>query len=257
MAKTSIRPEEQKIESSNLPALPTSPQLPAGYNPDRYDDETRDVQTPTLGLINKIGPLSKKFPKNAGDFAFGDVLLGPTATVIPIGFVKFFVESVRNGEPLKYGEIYDPPARKFVSANEAYRQGYAVEYDTNYPNRAEESARIAFLVAGPPDDDSGEFYLTAPDGRHWGVAVSSFRRGSLRGTFKPVFTHIYRLSQAQAKPIEEIAFYDWMWELRSEHVDNVQKKQDWFESRIKKLGHLPPDMIDWIRASVGAFSVSA
>jgi hypothetical protein len=243
MAKTSITPEVETPEAltaRHLPATQAPAQL-AGYNPDHYDDPNRDIQTPTLGLINKIGPLSKAFPKNAGEFALGDQLvLGETVTAVCVGKQKLYVESRRGGVDLKFGDGIMP--RMFASANEAFQAGYAVDFDSNRPNRVEEAAKLAFLIRAPQGDSSGEFYYVAPDGSKWAVVQTTVRRGGYRGVYRPINTRASR-------PNEKL--YATFWTISAEHVENTQKKQDWFEMRAKQAGPVDEKTVAWIEQTLG------
>lgn len=247
MAKTSIKPpvdgeSAPSIERENqlVPGSSTSVGLPTGYNPDQYDDPNRDIQTPALGLINKIGPLSKTFPKNAGEFAFGEsVLLGEKAIVIPVAKQKLYIESRRNGKDLKFGDGI--VVRVFTSAREAAHAGYAVDFDDKAQNRVEEAAKLGFLVKAPEGDKSGEFYYSAPDGTDWGIAQTTLRRGSYRGVYRLINT---RASRPGAK------LHDTAYLLFAEHVENAQRQQDWFESRVRTEAQLTPEFIAWIESAL-------
>lgn len=257
MAKTSIKPEEATPVTSTA-VTTTQSAAPANYNPDKYDDSSRDVQHPVLGLINKIGPLSKTFPKNAGEFAFADtILLGEKVTVIPLGFLKIFIESRRDGKDLKYGDGII--AKVFPSANAAYQAGYVVDFDSNMPNRVEEGSKLGFLVLGPKEDTTGEFYLRSPDGGNYGLAVTTLRRGGHKGVYRPLYNHYYRRAKAAGLPESEIHTLlekpDFSWTLSAEHVDNPARGQDWFEPRIARAAQLTPEFAAWVTAEVGKFTL--
>jgi hypothetical protein len=248
MAKTTIAAPASAGASPeikrDLPAVANAASnIPANYNPDQYDDPNRDIQTPILGLINKVGPLSKKFPKNVGELVLGDVLLGEAITVVPVAKHKIYVEVRRNGTDLKFGDGIVP--RVFSSAREAADAGYAVDFNRENPlaSRVEEAAQMAFLVQGPKDDKSGEFYYTAPDGTIWGIGQTTLRRGSYRDVYRLINS---RSSRPGAK------VYDTKYTISSFHKEDSVKQQDWFEWTAKAEGKLDPDFVTWIETELGA-----
>lgn len=264
MAKTSIRPESEEPVRTEAPLAVVQNAPLANYDAERYDDVSRDITVPVLGLVNKIGPLSKKFPKNVGEFAFGDqFLLGESVAVIPIAIIKLYVEKYRNGQELKFGVPVTPPAKTFASANDAAKAGYAVDFDSNYPNRVEEASRVAFLVLKPEGDQSGEFMLKAAT---FDVALmkSSYQRGSHRGVFRPLVNHANKI--ALAKGIKTVGMnacelfaateaFTHLWTLTPEHVENTARQQDWYESRISKSSALPSEVVAWIKENYDGFAV--
>lgn len=266
MAKTSISPESEKPVTSAVTTVERAnpPALPAKYNPDRYDDVSRDIQVPVLGLVNKIGPLSEKFPKNVGEFVLGDtVLLGERVGVIPVGILKLFIESMRDGVELKFGSPESATAKIFATANDAYNAGYAVDFDSNVKNRVEESSRVAFLVVAPAGDQSGEFVMKTGDLK-LALAKSSYRRGGHRGVFRPLVNHAVKIAREKgieivglsaADVFEKTEAFTHLWTVSSTKVENAIKKQAWYEPRIAKTAPLAPEVVEWIKENYSGFQV--
>jgi hypothetical protein len=266
MAKTSIRPESEEPitgpSSDLVPAQPSS--LPEYYDPGQYDDVSRDISVPVIGLVNKIGPLSKTFPKNAGEFAFADqFVIGETVKVIPIGILKFFVEKVRDGKDLKFGSPEAATAKIFATANEAARAGYAVDFDDVYKNRVEEASRVAYLVVAPEGDSSGEFVEDAA-GIKVALCKSSYQRGGHRGVFRPLVNHAAKLAKAQGLPtlgksaaqlFADTKAFTHFWTLSAEHREDLVRQLDWFEPRISKGDVLPPEVFAWIESKYDEFKI--
>lgn len=261
MAKASIKPESEKpVSVQGVTSLATqTSNVPAGYNPDQYDDVNRDLQTPVLGLINKVGPLSRTFPKNVGEFALGEnLLLGESAQVIPVGILKFFIESRRDGVNLKYGDGII--AKRFATANEAYQQGYAVDFDSNCENRVEESSIIAWLVIAPEGDESGEFFVSGPGGLKLAEAKTTIRRGSHRAVFRPLLNHANRKALSEGMVTKGLTAnelfakaeaYNTIWTVSPRHEIDDKKNQDWFEFAIAKTKALTPEQVAWVKENYG------
>jgi hypothetical protein len=263
MAKTSINPEaDEAVSTAVVSTQPdTSVQVYEGYDAEQYDDPTRDISTPVLGLISKVGKASKRWPKNAGELYIGDSLIGETVQAIPVGIVKFFVESCRAGVVLKFGSEIIP--KVFATATEAAQSGYVLDFDNKAPNRIEESAKIGWLVLKPEgfDDEAGEFVIDLPSGQVAAVAKTTIKRGSYRGTFKPIYNYAVKLLRATGKPLSPSAsetFIDAsgfksVWDITVDHEENAEN--DWFEIRARRASSLSAEDVAWVTEQLPSISI--
>lgn len=253
--KASIRPESTGVQTEHALSKPTSTAV-AHNDAAYYDSNERDTIVPVLGLINKIGPLSDAFPKNAGEFAFnrrlviGTPYTGPGAlpgefgvNVIPLKAEKYYVETYRNGLELKFGVKVEPPVRMFATANAAYQAGYAIDFDAPKLNNVEEAATLVFLVAGPKDDPEDAFFLQIRD-LWFTPVVYSVRRASLRDVYRNVNTWVSRPGSK---------YHNKLCTLSSKFIKNEARKQSWFESRIVATRKLTDEEILRIETAVPAF----
>ena len=279
MAKTTINPEsDEAVHTEIVPSetagavAPSNSSVPVGYDADQYDDLDRDIETPSISIINKTGPLSTKFPKNTGEFAVGEVVLGDDPQVIPVALLKLFVESCRDGTPLKYGDGIMP--RFFSTAADASKAGYFVDFDNVSPNRVEACSRAAFLVIKPDgvDDPDGLFYLEMPSGKFATLAKSSYRRGSHRGrknshpgVYSPLVNYATAILRRPgnggtggldaSSAFAKAAAYDRVWTLKAHHEINTAKKQDWYETYIERTLQLDAEDLSWISENYKTFSI--
>jgi hypothetical protein len=261
MAKTSIKPAEVVTEESattNEMAITSQASIDiAHYNPDQYDDTSRDIEVPVLGLINNVGPLAQQFRNKSGSFALGDILIGESVDVIPVTLVKLFRETYRNGKEIKYGSPEDKTRKVFASAQDAVKSGYMVDFDNNAMNRVEECGKIGWLIIAPAEDKSGEFILNAG-----GIKVAqgrcSYQRGGYRNVFRKVFDFANRIALAKGVRTKGLnhtqvflAAQPWTnrWTLTSTEVQGGQNS--WFEPRIARCESLPQETIDWITQNYG------
>lgn len=257
MAKSSITPgagvKSDRPSDSELPATQGSTAVVPATDGAKYDDGSRDVVNPRLGLINKIGPLSTKFPRNAGEFAFEDrLVLGKqipggkvgesTLDVILVSTRKFYVECKRDGVFLKYGDGIKP--KIFQTANAANLAGYGIDFDSQLPNKVEEAGEALVLVAGPADDVADAFFIEV-DGQVYAPALMSFRRGSFRDAWKILNTG---KSRAEARKAE---VFGTIYNLSSKLVENEEKGQAWFETRATAKSKVSPEGLANIRFALG------
>lgn len=262
MAKAKITPDAEEPVSTAIATTSAPAQELAHYNPDQYDDVSRDIEIPVLGLVNGVGPLAKVFRNKAGNFALGDtVLLGETVQVVPVAIVKFFRETWRNGVEIKYGSPEDKTRRKFATAQDAAKSGYAVDFDNVLPNRVEEAGGIGYLVVAPAGDTSGEFILKKGD-FVFAQAKCSYQRGGFKSVWRRVFDHAHKRAMAgglDIRGLDHAAIFNaakgWShaWTLSAELVEG--KQNSWWEPRIAKGAALPDDVAEWIGANYGKASV--
>lgn len=249
MAKSSITPgagsKSEAPSDSQLPVPTGSSAVTPANDAAKYDDGSRDVIIPRLGLIGNIGPLWKKFQRNAGDFAFEErLVLGNSVQVIPLSLRKFYVEIKRNGKDLKFGDGIMP--KIFQSANEANLQGYGIDFDSLLPNKAQEAGEILYLVQGPADDVAGAFYIEV-DGKFYAPALMTYRRGGFRSVWKLVNTAKVR---AEARKAE---LYGSVFTLTSKLEENAERQQAWYEPRITPTGRVSEAGIAAIREAAGTY----
>jgi len=249
MAKTSIKPN---IESEDVVLTIPSNNVLDHYNPDQYDDVSRDIEIPVLSLINNTGPLANQFRNKSGQFVLGDLLLGESVSVIPVSMVKLFRETMRNGKLINFGSVEDKTRKIFSSASEAAKAGYYVDFDDQADNRVEEFGKIAWLVIAPDGDKSGEFILKSGD-LCLAQARCSYQRGGYRGVFRKVFDYANRLSLSKGintKGLNHsqlfLAAQPWThrWIISSDNVTAGQNS--WWEPRAVKADALPEDVVAWI-----------
>jgi len=262
MARTSIKPEDETpVQSQNTAVVPRTPPVDDGYDPSQYDDTTRDVTIPVLGLIGGIGPLAKKFMNKGGQFALGDVLLPATVQAIPVALVKFVSETYREGRELKYDDK-DITPKIWPSAEAAYKDGgYRIDFEGLYPNRIEERGRIGYLVRKPDEltgAEAAEFNHTAPDGTKYAVAKCTYRRGGFRETWRRIFDNSVKRANAagistkglgHAELFNAAKGWDSTWTLSGEYIDG--KKNSWWEPRASRGAALTPEVFAWVTDEFG------
>jgi hypothetical protein len=263
MPKTSINPESDEAVTTTLSKTESAAmaQTPSGYDADQYDDPTRDISTPVLGLVNKVGKPSKQWPKNVGELYLGDSIIGETVRAIPVGIVKFFVESCRDGQVLKFGGDIIP--KVFSSATEAAAAGYVLDFDNVARNRVEEAAKIGWLVLKPEgfDDEAGEFVLDMPSGAVAAVAKTTVKRGGYRGTFKPIYNYavkMLRASGGQLQPTASETFlkaggFKSVWDITVDHCEGGDN--DWYELRARRVSSLSDIDLDWVKEQMPSISI--
>lgn len=256
MAKTKIAPtaEETATASTALTTTETTAVVPSATG-DHYSDETsRDVQLPVIGLVNKVGKLAEKFENQGGKFVVGDVLVGPTVSVIPINVLKLYSEFARNGQPLVYGK--DQP-QVWNSEREANAAGYFIDRTHRVPNRIEEIAKIGFLAVAPAGDTSGEFFLKVGE-LQVAPCYSTYRRGGYINVYLPVFNHANRLCMAQGIVTRGLtaaqifrAAKGWtnLWTLGAKKGQN--DTNTWWEPQIAKGAPLAGEVVEYISANYG------
>lgn len=223
---------------------------------DRYDDITRDVVVPVLGLINKVGKLAEKFENRGGNFALGDELLGQSVAVIPVSIVKLVEEVAYQGRPLVYGESVP---KVFSSATEAYSAGYVVDKTRLAPNRVEEIAKVGYLVIAPEDNRSSDFMLEV-GGLRLQPAQCTYRRSAFARIYYPLFNHAHGICLGRgleyrglnASRVFALAqAWTHQWTLQSKLEKNA--KNSWWEPRISKGSILSAEVQSWVAKNYGAF----
>ena len=255
MAKTKIAPNaEETISTAVVPTETTTAIVPSAAG-DHYADETsRDVQLPVIGLVNKVGKLAEKFENQGGKFVIGDVLVGPTVTVIPINVLKLYSEFARNGQPLVYGK---DQAKVWNSEREANADGYFIDRTHRAPNRIEEIAKIGFLAVKPSGDTSDEFYLKAGE-LQVAPCYSTYRRGGYINVYLPIFNHANRICMAQgivtrgltaAQIFRAAKAWNNQWTLSAKKGQN--DTNTWWEPQIAKGAPLSGEAVEYINANYG------
>jgi len=234
MAKTQLKPgtSGQSVETENPQNLPAtqegSAMTPYHGDSNDYDSGSRDIKIPRLGIVNGVGPLFAKFPRNVGTLAFEErIILGEKAEAIVLNLRKFYVEIRRNGVDFKYGDGNMP--KIFASAKLAHEAGYAIDWDSNYANKAQEAAEILMLVEGPADDPQDAFYITA-DGKNWGLALTTVRRGGFREVYR-LFNTVQTRAEARGGKLHQTVF-----EYSVKLVPG--ENNSWFEPRAAGLRKL-------------------
>jgi hypothetical protein len=259
MAKTKITPDAEETTSTAVAVTESTSVVESSYNPDQYDDTSRDIEIPVLGLVNNVGPLAKKFPNKGGNYVLGEqVLLGEKVEVIPVQIAKFFRETHRNGKEIKYGSPEDKTRRRFASAHDAAKAGYVVDFDNVQPNRVEEGGVVGYLVIAPAGDKSGEFIIRAGD-LHLAQAKCSYQRGGFKSVFRRIFEAAHKLALVegiQTKGLNHSQVFAaakgwrYRWTLTGELVDGGQNS--WWEPRIAKGELLPDDVVNYITTNYGS-----
>lgn len=239
MAKSSIRPgagsQADAPASENLPATqPGSAPVPYSGDRNNYDSPNRDQIIPKLGLVNATGPLAKKFRADYGKYVFEErLVLGGEVPVIPLRLDKYFVECRRGGTDLKF----EDEKKIFRSAREAQLAGYALDWDSQHVNKAEEAATITFLVAGPADDVADAFFITAA-GLTFAPAVHTVRRGAYRDVYRQLYTAQSRAELRGGK------LWHGLWELYAKtDCSSPNRDNEWAESRIRPKSKLTAEDI--------------
>jgi hypothetical protein len=237
MASSKLTPgqSQQTAQTENPQNLPATQggTAPVPYRGDstNHDDGARDRKTDKLGIVNGVGPLFKKFPKNVGEIVFGERLpLGTEVEVIPVRLRKYYVEIRRNGVDLKYGDGTTP--KIFKTAAEANAAGYAVDWDSNHVNKAQEAGEILLLVAGPADDLQDAFYIEL-DGKNWAPALFNVRRGGYREVYR-LYKTIEDRAIARGSRLHGTVFK--LWAFFKEGDQN-----SWYEPRSEAVRKLSPD----------------
>jgi hypothetical protein len=267
MARSSIKPGQPAAETEVVDPNPSTGLVPTqdnspseyspAYDPEQYDDTGRDIEVPVLGLINNVGPLARQFKNKAGNFVIGDIFLGETVDVIPVSIIKFFREKVRAGKELKYGTPEAQTARVWMTAAEAAKDGYYVDFDNKAPNRIEEAGKIGYLAIAPANDESGAFYIKAGDVMLT-QAKCSYQRGGFRSVWRKIFDHGAKLATLKGIPSKGVSHADlflkaqpWThrWTLTS--VDVPGKENSWYEPRISRGAALPEATIQYITENYG------
>jgi hypothetical protein len=230
--KSSLKPGSIETPPQGSTALATQPAGTLAIPQDKYDydnDGSRDVLTPVLGLVNSTGPLAKKFRGDYGKFCYAErVILGETVSVIALRLEKFYVESRRNGVELKY----DEDKQFFGTAAAAHAAGYAVDFDSNHPNKVDEASRVLLLVAGPADDPSGDFFVNLA-GLSFAPAQMTLRRGGHRDVYRKLNT------AATRAPLRGGVIHDQLWLLSREEREKGENA--WVEPRIEIKAKLVPE----------------
>jgi hypothetical protein len=261
MAFKKITPDSQDIPVAGESAAlaPQAPSTPAEYYPDQYDDTSRDVEVPVLGLVNGIGPLAKKFRNQAGKFVLGDTLLGEAVSVIPVAVAKYFSEKARDGKEIKYGTPEAATRKTFATASEAAKAGYVLDFDNKARNRIEEVARVGYLVVAPEGADPIDFALRAPGGLRLALAKCTYQRGGYRKTFRPLFDYANRLALSEGTETKGLthtqlfaAAKPWrnVWTLTP--TEETKQDNTWFEPQIARGAPLTQETIDWITQNYGS-----
>lgn len=246
MASSKLTPgkSQQTAETDNPQNLPAT-QAGAAVTPyqgdqTNYDDASRDIKIPRLGIVNGVGPLFKKFPKNVGELAFEErLILGPETDVIALNLRKFYVEIRRNGVDLKYGDGIMP--KIFKKASDANAAGYAIDWDSNHVNKAQEAGEILLLVAGPADDVQDAFYIEAA-GKNWAPALTTVRRGGYREVYRLLNT-VKDRAEARGGRLHGTIFKYW-----AKLVDGDQNS--WFEPRAEAKAKLAPEEVEKIERAL-------
>ncbi|MFZ9725641.1 MAG: hypothetical protein ACO3EH_00410 [Ilumatobacteraceae bacterium] len=260
MAKTKITPNaEEPVSTALSTTQPEGTVDLSAYNPDQYDDVSRDVSIPVLGLVHGIGPLAKVYRNKGGNFALGEsALLGEQVQVVPVTILKYFRETHRNGFEIKYGSPEDRTRRKFATAQAAAKAGYAIDYHNSLPHRIEEAGLVGYLVVGPEGDTSGEFALKKGTFA-FAQAKCSYQRGGFKAVWRRIFDHAHKRAMAQGLDIKGLdhgeifnAAGGWshVWTLTAELVEGNQNS--WWEPRIAKSAELPAEVQQWIGQNYGS-----
>lgn len=250
MAKTTLKPGQSSQEVTpdnpqNLPAT-TEGSAPVPYQGDanNYDDASRDIKIPRLGIVNGVGPLFKKFPKNVGELAFEErIVLGSETSVIPVNLRKFYVEIRRGGVDLKYGDGTMP--KIFKSAKDANDAGYAIDWDSNHPNKAQEAGEILMLVAGPENDPQDAFFIEV-DGKFYSPALMTVRRGGYREVFR-LFRTVEARAAARGGHLYQTEFKLWAQLVEGE-------KNSWFEPRAQAVAKFSDETVAKIAKALDAMA---
>lgn len=246
------------VGSTAVATKPESAPTPDGYYPDQYDDTSRDVEVPVIGLVNGIGPLAKKFRNQAGKFVLGESILGDAVSVIPIAVVKFFVEKARDGKDIKYGTPEYATRKIFATASEAAKVGYVLDFDNKARNRIEEVARVGFLVVAPEGAEPIDFALRAPGDLRLALAKCTYQRGGYRKTFRPLFNYANSLALSEGVETKGLthtqvfaAAKPWrnIWTLTPS--EETKNENTWFEPQIARGAALTPEAIAWITENYG------
>ena len=258
MTKIKITREEFNVPAVAETAVPSTSVtvLDRPSEADRYDDITRDVIVPVLGLINKVGKLAEKFENRSGNFALGDEVLGQSVSVIPVSIVKLVEEVAFQGKPLVYGEAVP---KVFSSAVEAYSAGYVVDKSRLAPNRVEEIAKVGYLVIAPEGNTSSDFMLEV-GGLRLQPAQCTYRRSAFARVYYPLFNHAHGICLADGieyrgltatKVFANAKAWTHQWTLHSKLEKNA--KNSWWEPRISKGAELSAEIQSWIEKNYGAF----
>jgi hypothetical protein len=270
MSTTKINPESDvSVSTAITPAESAAvAAAPVGYDADRYDDSGRDIATPALALISKTGKKADQFPKNIGELVLGDEVVGETVEAIPVGVVKFFQETMRDGAELEWdGDVI---ARTWPTARAAGADGYAVVFASDgltpeqAPNRIEERAVIGWLVIKPEgfEDEAGEFYLETPSGLEVAIAKTTVKRGSYRNTFKPIYNaavKLLRKNKVDLDPDPSKAFSDakaWNAKWAIEPALRKGGSNSWWEFTARRVESLSEEDVSWIEDNYSSFSIN-
>jgi hypothetical protein len=264
MARSKINPEEvDETNSQNpseqlVPTQSTAVEPVEDYNPDYYDDVSRDTDVPFLALVGNTGSLASQHRNQSGNFVYNDKIIGPSLDVVPVAVMKFFIEKARDGKEIKFGTPEWKLRKTFETAREAFSEGYVIDFKNKAPNRIEESGRIGYLVVGPEGTEPEDFPLSA-GGFRFGLGKSTYNRGGYREVWQRVFDHAVRLSNLRGLPTKGISqselfnraqAWDGVWTLTSVQPP-MRNGNQWWEPRIAKKAKLPPEVVAWISDNYG------
>lgn len=136
-----------------------------------------DIQIPRLSLVQKSGTLADEFPK--GSFVFNKELVigdGNTPFEMTVLSARKYYQ-----EDLPFGESDELP-RIFEHLEEARREGFTTEWNTNLP-RVKEAADLIVLIPVPQDyasfEHAGKGYCRAL----WTLVSSAYNSAA-----KPIVT---------------------------------------------------------------------
>lgn len=262
MARSTLKPGSQAseaVDENKSTALAPQQSADVGdytpaYDPEQYDDTSRDVDVPVLGLINNIGDLARQFKNKAGNFVLGSLFLGETVDVIPVQLVKYFRETHRNGEKLQ-GTPLARTAKVWATASDAAKDKYYVDFTNKAPNRIEEAGRIGYLVIAPQGDTSGEFYIKAGE-LNVAQGKSSYQRGGFRECWGAIYNFAFKLASAKGLPTKGISHtqlftsaqpWTHRWTLRAKEEANDVNA--WYEPRAARGAELSPETVAYITAN--------
>lgn len=252
MAKTKITPDSDDVQSTAVVPVSTTAVAPYEAAADQYEDSSRDIRLPVLGLVNKVGPLADKWENKAGNFVVGEVLIGPEVRVVPVAVQKLYAEVARGGRKLEYGK---DQGKLYATEAEARQAGYVVDKSYQAPNRVEEIARVNYLVFAPADCKADDFYLEAA-GLKFQPAVCTYRGGAYRDVYLPLYNHAARLALVKRLPTARVPAHEvfaqtqaWthFWTLKSTKKSNAQNT--WLAPVIIKGDAVPADIAAWVESN--------
>lgn len=258
--KPGAKPADETEASQTTALAPTQSADVAdysnAYDPEQYDDSSRDVEVPVLGLINNVGDLARRFKNKSGNFVLGDLFLGEKVDVIPVQIVKFFRETCRNGNVIKFNSPEAKTSKVWATASDAAKDGYFVDFKNKAPNRCEEAGRLGYLAIAPEGDTSGEFYITAGELKV-AQAKSSYQRGGYRnGPWSKIYNHAYRLAQVKGQEVKGFSPTDifrnaqaWTHRWTITAVDVPGSENNWWEPRAARGAELSPETVAYITAN--------
>lgn len=250
MAKTSIKPGAGAVSEEKPDATLTAPAqagavVPYSGDQANYDDGSRDQITPKLGLVNGTGKLATAFRAEFGKFVYAErLVLGSELLVIPLRLDKYFVECRRGGVKLKHTD----EKAFFKTAKAANEAGYALDWNSNHPNQAEEAATLTFLVEGPAEDPSGDFFIEVPSlKKAFAPVTMSVRRGGYRNVFRQWKTAEDRAALRGGQ------LWHGVWKLTREECKSEEHDNSWVEPRTTPFARLTAEDIAAITAAAAKF----